>query len=66
MTSAINQPTGTVSGTVTDASGNTGPSTSTNYVDNIVPTQIATITGVNDNVVPNTGHIDNAGYSNDT
>ncbi|MBJ8424925.1 Ig-like domain-containing protein [Acinetobacter bereziniae] len=66
VTSAINQPTGTVSGTVTDASGNTGPSTSTNYVDNIVPTQIATITGVNDNVVPNTGHIDNAGYSNDT
>ncbi|WEI21627.1 Ig-like domain-containing protein [Acinetobacter bereziniae] len=66
VTSAINQPTGTVSGTVTDASGNTGLSTSTNYVDNIVPTQIATITGVNDNVVPNTGHIDNAGYSNDT
>ncbi|KAF5272491.1 hypothetical protein FQR65_LT17367 [Abscondita terminalis] len=66
VTSAINQPTGTVSGTVTDASGNTGPSTSTNYVDNIVPTQVATITGINDNVAPNTGHIDSAGYSNDT
>ncbi|WP_215903462.1 Ig-like domain-containing protein [Acinetobacter bereziniae] len=66
VTSAINQPTGAVSGTVTDASGNTGPSTSTNYVDNIVPTQVATITGINDNVAPNTGHIDSAGYSNDT
>jgi hypothetical protein len=66
VTSAINQPTGTVSGTVTDASGNTGPSTSTNYVDNIVPTQIATIIGINDNVAPNTGHVDSGEYSNDT
>ncbi|MFW1767981.1 hypothetical protein ACG9X2_21320, partial [Acinetobacter bereziniae] len=56
VTSAINQPTGTVSGTVTDASGNTGPSTSTQYVDNIDPAApVVNVTGNPDGSVSVSG-----------